>query len=347
MKRTSHIAILILVVTLLGSCTKVLEIDDSGAKDLLVLNGLPSAGNRAFVFFSHSHFFLDSEMSYPVDGASLTLNVNGVPYAPDSVSGSKYFFPYTCQPDDSLRIDIASPAGNLHAKTYVPRYPVIDGFSVVDFASSSFNFYLARYTLSDYADHSDYYYLTVTVRDSGMRFDTWTQTFDTVDTVHSTYFLVPYNEELTSNEVSPNAALGGYLYSSLISTDRLMDGQDREVSVFILHLIDTNEVNDSAHVFKHWYDVTIESITPARLLYIVSASRNMGSVSFFTEQSQPYTNIQGGMGVFAGMARWRHSFDPDTLIHLSGSPGGIPAETVAAIARRQEQESHNHAGKKK
>lgn len=316
------------LVCLFSSCEKVLDVDESGAEDMLVLNGVPSAGNRAFVFFSHTHFFLDNVSSHPVAGASPTLTVNGVPYMPDSVSGCKYFFPYICQPGDSLTIDVTSPEGNVHGRTYVPLEPEVTGFSVRELASPSFNFYYASYKLQDHAGTPEYYYLKVEKRDSGMRFNEWTRQYDTIDTVRSTYFLLPNNPEITSHEVSPNEALGGYLYSSLMSTDRQIDGQNYEVNLYILLLKDTNEVNDSLHVFKHRYDVTIESITPARWRYIISVSQNLNTVSFFAEPVQPYSNLDGGVGIFAGSAKWKFSFDPDTIPRVSMTQPPLSMDVV-------------------
>lgn len=331
MKKTVYILFPLLLAALFASCEKVLDIDDSGAGDILVLNGVPSAGNRAFVYFSHSHFFLDTSITHPVEGATPTLTVNGVPYTPDSVSGCKYFFPYTCQPGDSMSIDITSGDGIVHGKTYVPLFPDVTDFSVREFASPSFNFYWAQYKLCDHADNPEYYYLRVEVRDSGMRFDSWTRQYDTVDTVHATYFLMPNNPELTSSDVSPNVALGGYLYTGLMSTDRRIDGQDYPVNLYILLLKDTNEVNDSLHIFKHWYNITVESITQARMRYLISVSQNLNTVSFFAEPVQPFSNVEGGVGIFAGSAKWKFSFDPDTLQHKDGSPPPLPLEAVESL----------------
>ena len=337
MKRNRYFLVLMAVMACVCvSCEDTLDVDDSGANDLLVLNGVPSAGRQAFIYFSHSHFFLDNSSNHPVAGAVPTLTVNGVPYAHDSVSGSKFFFPYTCQPGDSLTIDVTSPSGNVHAKTYVPLVPAISGFSVAEYPTSSFNFYLAQYTLSDHADNPEYYYLKVEVRDSGMRYNDWTHQFDSVDTVHSTYFLMPNNPELTSSDVSPNVALGGYLYTSIMSTDRRIDGQDCDVRLFIMHLKDTNEVVNDTQQFKHWYDITIESITLERLRYLISVSQNLNTVSFFAEPVQPFTNIEGGVGIFGGSSKVKFSFDADTVT-TAGGPSGLPVESLEAILGSQRQ----------
>ena len=71
--RTHHIIFAFAAMLLLGGCEKVLDIDDSDANSIMVLNGVPQAGKRAFVNFTNTHFFLDSVGSHPVDGATLTL----------------------------------------------------------------------------------------------------------------------------------------------------------------------------------------------------------------------------------------------------------------------------------
>ena len=72
-------------------------------------------------------------------------------------------------------------------------------------------------------------------------------------------------------------------------------------------------VNDTQE-FKHWYTITMESITPARMRYLISVARANSLGSFFAEQSQAYTNVTGALGIFAGSAKWTHTFQADTLI---------------------------------
>ena len=153
----------------------------------------------------------------------------------------------------------------------------------------------------------------VNERDSGVRYNDWTRTYDTVDSTFTTYFLVPYNEDITSNDVCPYIPLGGYLYSSLMFTDRRIAGQQYPVHLYIMQLVDTNEVQP----FKHEYTVDISSVTPARFRYILSASTQNSMTSVFAEQGQAFSNVkvdgETGLGIFAGMSRRRFTFDPDTI----------------------------------
>ena len=93
---------MIAAALLLGGCEKVLDIDDSGADDLMVLNAVPQAGKRAFLNFSSTAFFLDTVATHPVAGASVTLWRNGVPLLPDSVGRCNYFFPDTLRKPEKV-----------------------------------------------------------------------------------------------------------------------------------------------------------------------------------------------------------------------------------------------------
>ena len=305
-----RIPIIVLVALLaLTSCEKTVEIDEPADRQL-VLNAVPSAGHRAFVYFAHTRFFLDSSNYQPVDGANVILTVNGNLMTPDSSSRCRYFFPHTLQEGDSLTIDITALGGHgVHARTYVPYYPAINGMAAANFASPSFNFHVLSFRLDDHAGNDEYYSVVVQERDSGMRYNEWGDSLELVDTVHSAMFLVPENPEVTSSDVCPYIPLGGYLYSRLMFMDKHIDGQQYPMQLYIMQTIDTNE----RPPFKHEYTVTVESVTPARWNYTLSASSQNSMFSYFAEQGQAYSNVDGALGVFAGTAVRRYIFNPDTL----------------------------------
>lgn len=305
-----RIPIIVLVALLaLTSCEKTVEIDEPADRQL-VLNAVPSAGHRAFVYFAHTRFFLDSSNYQPVDGANVILTVNGNLMTPDSSSRCRYFFPHTLQEGDSLTIDITALGGHgVHARTYVPYYPAINGMAAANYASPSFNFHVLSFRLDDHAGNDEYYSVVVQERDSGMRYNEWGDSLELVDTVHSAMFLVPENPEVTSSDVCPYIPLGGYLYSRLMFMDKHIDGQQYPMQLYIMQTIDTNE----RPPFKHEYTVTVESVTPARWNYTLSASSQNNMFSYFAEQGQAYGNVDGALGVFAGTAVRRYIFNPDTL----------------------------------
>ncbi len=306
------------------SCEKVLDVVPGERQ--LVLNGVPSEGRRAFVNLSYTHFFLDTVNAQPVVAPSMTLTVGGVPYSPDSVSGCNYFFPCVLQADDELEITVDADGHRLEAATYVPRPPAIEDMTVKVYESTSFNFYLARFNIADHADYADYYSLAVTIRDSGARYNEWTAEIDTVDTVSTTYFILPARE-ITSSDVCPYIPLGGYLYTQLMFLDRNIEGQTYPVDMYIMKLVDTNEIAP----FKHWYTVSAETVTPARWNYLLSVARSSSMTSFFAEQGQAYSNVkldgEEGYGVFAGNARYKYTFDVDTVSDTIRIPAvGMPSK---------------------
>lgn len=304
---------------LLASCEKVLDVEPDDAQ--LVLNGVPSEGRRAFVNFSYTHFFLDTLNAHPVSGASMTLTVNGVPYSPDSIAGCNYFFPPVLQADDQLQIDIDAAGHHVKSQTYIPRPPDIRNMDVKYFESSSFNFYLAGFTLADHPDYADFYNLSVMVRDSGMRYNEWLDTVELVDTTYKTYFIVTENK-ITAPDVCPYIPLGGYLYSQLMFLDRNIEGEDQPVGLYIMKLVDTNEIAP----FKHWYTISAETLTPARWNYLLSAATANSMTSFFAEQGQAFSNVtvdgNPGLGIFAGNARYKYTFDVDSIADTVHMPFG-------------------------
>ena len=306
MKR--NLLILLAAVLLLASCEKTVDVED-GANHELVLNGVPTPDRRAFVYFAQTRFFLDSSNNQQVVPDNMVLTVNGVPMTPDSVSRCRYFFPYTLQEDDTLTIDISARGHDVHARTYVPRYPDVNNVTATYFASPSFNFHIVNLRLDDRAGVDEYYNVMVTARDSGLRYNEWGDSLELVDTVHATYFLVPNNPEVTSNDVCPFIPLGGYLYSRIMFLDRNIDGQQYPLQLYIMQTIDTNE----RPPFKHEYMIDVESVTPARWNYILSAASQSSMFSFFAEQGQTYGNVEGALGVFAGSASRHYIFNPDTV----------------------------------
>jgi hypothetical protein len=70
--------------------------------------------------------------------------------------------------------------------------------------------------------------------------------------------------------------------------------------------------------------LALESITPARWNYVLSASSQNSMFSYFAEQGQDFGNVEGALGVFAGTAIRRYIFNPDTL---TTTPQPIPLLT--------------------
>lgn len=309
-----RLLVLMLAAISLSACTKELDINPPANRQL-VLNAEPQAGTRAFVNFAYTRFVLDQSNDQPVPGADVRLVVNGVEYQSDSMSHCNYFFPYTLQGGDSLSINVLADGKSVHATTVVPLTPVVGDFHNLYFKDSIFNFAAVTFKLSDHAGVDEIYSIAVSERDSGMRYNEWTASYDTVDTIVSTYFCLPNNPDITGNDVCPYIPMMAeplMLYGSRIMFfDRNIAGrQNYQVNMLIPILTDTNEVAP----FKHEFIIKVKSITYERYRYNLAMARSGGMTSFFAEQGQMYGNVDGALGIFAGSSGVKYQFCVDSLI---------------------------------
>lgn len=308
-----------------AGCEKVLDIEDDPAAKQLVLNAVPRAGDTSFVYFAHTRFFLDTAADQPVGLVNMTLSINGIPYTPDSTSHSRYFFFHPLAGGDSVAIDVDAAGSHVHAHTYVPLMTDLTNVHIVkNFSIRTLRYYEAEFDFQDHGGVDEYYNLRVMVRDSGIRYNDWKQRYDTVDTVHATYFLLRSNPAITGDASYTNPMMG-YFYTRNFFNDSEIDGQNYHVNLDILHLVDTNEVVDSVHTFKHEYSVCLESITYERLRYLIDVSRQGSSGGFFSEQGSVRGNVKGALGVFAGSAKSEVTFWPDTLPSVTTTAAPPPA----------------------
>ncbi len=307
---------------LIVSCEEVLDVDENQLEQHLVLNAMPSNGNRVFINFTTARFFLD-DYNHPLSDAQLTLYVNHVPLSPDSVSGCNYFFGYTATAGDSLEVRATGAGLSASASTYVPAMSVVNNVSA-RLDSTLFRMVMIKFRLDDAADLKQMYHINVVERDSGLHYNSFTKTFDTIDTVYNPYFMC-FDPLVTDPSVRGMEPMGGYFYERLLCSDELIDGRGYNITLMVLKLVDTNEVEP----YIHDYSLSVESVTPERYDYLQQVARAQSSTSLFAEPSQVTGNVHGALGVFAGTAK--------QLIHLSidGSTSStmptIPADPEAVL----------------
>lgn len=324
------IAVLSVVALSFASCEKVMEFDIDGSSGRPVLNALPSLGKQMFVNYSYSHFFLDNNVSQPIPNTEMRLSVNGVDLYPSRIDGCNYFFDYFLQPDDRLDISVSSDGNSVSASTYVPRSPnMFDVTTVVD-TTMTFNTAVINFDIQNHPDYKEYYYFTISQRDSGVRYNSYLEIYDTVDTVYNTFFFC-FDQNLTSPAVAANQPLGGYLYTSLMSQDDLIDGESYKTAMMLILLVDTNEIEP----FLHQYTLNVESVTPERYQYLQSVSSSSDLMSFFGEPAPVYSNVSGALGIFSGMAKQSFPLSlSDTLPGLVGSAPDPYSASVVELIRK-------------
>lgn len=306
-----------LLLLLFSSCEEVIPVDPSTAESQLVLNGVPSSGRQMSVFFAHSRYFLDQSNNHPVDGAVVTMDVNGHTYRPDSMVRCNYYFPYILQDDDtvSVRVDVGGTL--VSAKTYVPRMPRVSNLvSMVDtsgtlgemYGLGAFRLLFVSFDLNDYDNHEDYYCLTIDQHDSGSHYYNFFDRFDTIDTSRLTYF-VCLDKNLNSPDVTAIPGMGDAFFNRLLFSDKHIEGKTHRVSLMLLLLRDTTELEP----FVHEYTLHVESVTPERMRYLTDISMATSMMQLFSEPAGIYSNVNGALGIFSGNGRKTYPLTPDTL----------------------------------
>lgn len=293
-----NILFLPLVVLLFSSCEKVIEIDPLDSPSQLVLNGVPSAEKPFFVYFANSHFFLDTSNNHPVSDVDMLLTVNGNDYRPTRVDRCRYFFDYTPQEDDSLSIRVNTGDRQVSASTYVPRMPQISDPVAYINSDSTFNLLVVNFDITDPADYPNYYRFGITQRDSGSIYIPYFDFSDTIDTTRNTFFFC-FDRALTAPNAAATEALGGYLYTQLLTTDANIDGRTHNASIMVILLRDTNEIQP----YIHQYGLTIECVTPDRYQYLQDIDAISSMMSMIAEPPETYSNVNGALGIFAGTAK--------------------------------------------
>ena len=295
-----HIGLPLLLIAMLMavSCEKVIEFDPSGTHSKPVLNAIPSAGQQLFVYYSYSRFFLDTNNVHPIGDVDMVVTANGQEYRPVSVNGCNYFFNYTPQENDQIDILINSAAGTTTASTFIPRMPRISTpFSYVN-SDSVFNLLMVNFNIDDHPGYDNYYRFTISQRDSGARYIPYRDTYDTIDTSYNTFFFC-FDKAITDTSAAATEALGGYLYTQLLTTDKLIDGQNHNATIMLILLRDTNEVG----TYLHQYTLNVESVTPERYRYLHDLDNATSITQLITEPAPVYSNVSGALGIFAGSAK--------------------------------------------
>ena len=326
---TGHYFYIIALLLLATACQKVVEFDIDEIPSQLVLNALPSDGNPMFVNFAQSRFFLDTNIGSPVAYPSMTLNVTGpsgtLTLHPDSTSLSNYFFPYSPQGGDSLYITIHAGESTVTSGTKIPKPLQIPSCSTLltwtlpssgSSSQSVLNLCIVSFSLSDYADEDNYYYITVTERDSGSWFRESLQKFDTIDTLYRNTMFMCMDNALAGSQAllsSPLVVLpqGYTVYDRLICNDKALNGSSATHSIIIPILVDTNEVRG----FKHQLSFHIESIRPERVRYLLDVANATALTQMFAEPAGVFSNVkvngEQALGLFSGISHLNFPLNTD------------------------------------
>jgi hypothetical protein len=285
---------------LCASCEEVLEFDIDPGDRQLVVNALPCTDSTLFVNVTYSRFFIDNQPFPPADGATVSVDINGVPTSPTSHDGANWWFPYTAVAGDLLTVHVSLPGHDpVSGTTRVPALPNMQAPIAEIDTLQPINSGDILFTLSDPADQQNYYYIYVEEYDSGSRWNQWESRWDTIDTVIHSYFNC-LDLQVTDPAVNSSLGLMGY-FNGLLFTDSLINGQAHEMKISLMMFKDTAENPIQRH-----YTLVVQSLSHEAFRYIKDVQQSQSVTQFFAEPAQVYSNLDGGLGIFAAIAIRRY-----------------------------------------
>lgn len=288
-----------IIVALMISCEKVVEFDIQDSDRYVVVNSLPCTDSLVFANITYSRFFLDNQSFPPVNDAKATLEVNGTDYPSIGRDGANFSFAYRALAGDSLTLRVTVPGRDaIFCGTRIPSLPDMQAPLAEIDTLQPFNTAEITFTLNDPSGRN-YYYIYITERDSGTRWNRWKEKWDTIDTVVTPYFNC-LNMEITRPEVNSIEGMMNY-FNKLLFCDSLIEQSQYEVKLSLMMLKDTAE-----HPLLKQYSLVVESLSPEAHRYTKEVIAAQGMGSYFTEPTRIFSNVNGALGIFAGIAKRKY-----------------------------------------
>lgn len=297
MKTRKNLIFLIFLALLTAGCEEVMEFDIDEGSRAVVVNALPCADSTLFVNITYSRFFLDNTPFQPVVGADVSMDINGTMYSYSSYADGNYFFGQTLNGGDTLTMHV-NIAGReeITGGTRVPYLPNMLNFKAELDTLQPITAGELSFTLVDDASQRNYYYIYISERDSGCRWNHWEEKWDTIDTIRHSYFSC-LDLDISSPEVNSSEGLFGY-FSSLLFTDSLINGQHHEMLISLMLPRDTAE-----HPIQRDYTLVVQSLSPEAYRYRLEVAKAGSIEQYFAEPSPIYSNIKGALGILGGISQ--------------------------------------------
>lgn len=304
-----HILHILFATTLFVTvgCQKVIEFEVDEITPFPTMNAVGEVDSSLSVRLTWSRFFLDEHAFPVIDDASITLMVNGTPYAtPASFDGKNYTFGYKPIPGDSLTIQASIPGrDNLVASTRVPERPKVHSASVsLESAEYYENKYKLRFVLDDAPTPHTCYSLRLYLVDSSFYWHSGNDTVVYDTSWYSSYISFEVNDPMLMDQ---NGIASGVMddnyYTNFFFTDDRFNGKEHAIN---LSFYNYNNSYDWGDEFNGGFDrsrifliVTTYSYDLYRYIQQTGGADDFSElVNYFNEPTQVHTNVQGGMGIF-------------------------------------------------
>lgn len=309
------VCILTFAMLLLAACEKRIDFNGEVADPEVVLQSTPTAGDTIGLRLSYSRFFLDATPFRMISDATLRLSVNGSPVAAattyDAATG-RYSLGYVPQGGDRLDLEV-NVAGHapVSATTTIPAPPAIDAFTINPIKSGdeegSEHQYSVRFRLHDDAATDDYYLLhfrgTIDRIDSTQR-----DGLPVCDTVTEEIYILFGCRDYLLLDQDEIAVDDEPTHYELYFNDSRINGLTHEIQLTVG--IDGYFFDDhyASYGYSSRYDpaslrltMYLSALTRDLYLYrLTSRAQQDEFGSIFSEPTQIHTNVNGGIGIFAG-----------------------------------------------
>ena len=301
----------IVAIFLLASCEKEIEFKGGRVEPLLVLNGLLMPDSVVSIHLSESRFFLSSENEFkPVGNATVKLWKNGEAIATFSEHENGYYIaPYRSKTGDRLRITASAPGLHpVECSTEILPAPEILSAEITKIQDELFDHEVSL-TLRDPAALANYYRLNLYLKIyfSEEYFIYMPAHFHSDDAPFSTTEF-PMGDFGNRYHIFTDAVFNGIEYPLKLQVvarydskgDNEVDGSDSK----------KNDPRDNIEPVNMELYVDLQHITKDYYLYLKSRSSARGNDfgGMFSEPTQIFNNIQGGIGILGSYASTIYKF---------------------------------------
>ena len=242
------------------------------------------------VNLSYTKFFLDNEKPEAINSADMRLWVNEHEYRPERIVNGNYWFNVRPQVGDSLKMYAHVPnEGELRAKSVMIGKPDIR--NVVCYKPKDMEFihmmdiHYLRFEVYDNAKTEDNYRIEVIGHHERPEYGE----DEAIDTVYKEMYV--YMDLTEVGDTTKPIWYNSRMASDLFLKDEGWNGEGRQGTLLVYPLVDT------ARLMRHTYFVRISNYSTEMRKYKYSMMTAGGNM--FVEPQRVYTNIEGGLGVFA------------------------------------------------
>ncbi len=289
----------LLMGVVLASCQTEIEFDGEETEPYIVVYGVQEADSTMSIQLSYSRFFLSNAPTQYIGDATVQLYLNGTLLPVDRVNEEegRYYFDVRPQPGDSLYLSVVAGDKAVVAGTRVPRVPQIE-----------FVGYTTDTTIDSYSD--EYYSYNDTTVTYHMRFrlhDAAEENFYQFSVQMYDEFYTAYQDNMYFSSSSPyfyemdaleviEGGDGTFYGNYVLFDDALFNGKEMEFSISYDRWNSSGYFDPTMPMFR----VALQSYSKECYRYkktAPAAGDDFGGL--FTEPVQVYSNVEGGIGVFA------------------------------------------------